>query len=318
MSAYILRRVIQAIIIIFIVSLLVFLVIRLLPGDPVLMYVSQEQIGSLPKEQIEMIRAEFGLDKPIPVQYINWIGGLFHGDLGQSLNYRMPVSRLIAERTPRTLYVGLVAFVLGNLIGVLAGIVTAVRRGKTADFVVTLGANIGITIPIFWLGIILIYLFGLKLGWLPVCGYTAPTEDFWLSIKMIIMPVICLSAFTVGAIARQTRSSLLEVTRQDYIRTAWSKGLGERTVVFRHILKNGLIPVLTLAGMQLSNILGGEVLIETVFNIPGMGRLAVDAVMSLDYAVVEAVVLLISAMVVIVNLVVDISYGWLDPRIRYN
>jgi peptide/nickel transport system permease protein len=179
-------------------------------------------------------------------------------------------------------------------------------------------SNIGITIPIFWLGIILIYVFAVKLDLLPVCGYISPFQDFWMSIRMIIMPVVCLAVFTIGAVARQTRSSLLEVTRQDYIRTAWSKGLSERLVVFRHILKNGFIPVVTLAGMQLSNILGGEVLIEQVFNIPGMGRLAVDAIMSLDYAVIQGVVLLITIMVVLVNLLVDISYGWLDPRIRYS
>jgi peptide/nickel transport system permease protein len=318
MSAYILRRVLQAIIIILIVSILVFLVIRLLPGDPILMYVSQTSYGGLSKEQIELIRVEFGLDKSIPEQYVHWVGNIFHGDLGQSMNYREPVADLIVERAPRTLYVGLIAFVVGNFIGVLAGVVSAVRRGRTSDLVVTLLANIGITIPIFWLGIILIYIFAVQLKWLPVCGYTSPFQDFWMSIKMIIMPVVCLSVFSIGAVARQTRSSLLEVTRQDYIRTAWSKGLTERIVVFRHVLKNGLIPIITLMGMQLSNILGGEVLIETVYNIPGMGRLAVDSIMSLDYAPIEGVVLLITIMVVLVNLIVDISYGWLDPRIRYS
>jgi peptide/nickel transport system permease protein len=317
MFAYIVRRCIQAVFIIIIVSIMVFLTMRLLPGDPILMYMSQDQVGALSKEQIEATRHEFGLDKPLYMQYVDWLVGIAHGKLGRSVGYRMDVSILIARRAPVTLYIGLIAFVIGNAIGIFLGVVSAIRRGRTTDLVVTILANIGITIPIFWLGIVLIYLFALKLGWLPVCGFTSPFDDFWLNIRQIIMPVFCEAIFSVGAVARQARSSILEVVRQDYIRTAWSKGLRERTVVFRHVLKNGLIPIITLTGMQLSQIIGGAVLIETVFNIAGMGRLAVEAVQSLDYAVIQAIVLLISGMVVLINLVVDISYGWLDPRIRY-
>jgi peptide/nickel transport system permease protein len=185
------------------------------------------------------------------------------------------------------------------------------------DLAVTLLANIGITIPIFWLGIVLIYIFGLQLRWLPIHSFVWPFEDFWLSIRQTIMPMACLIIFSVGAVARQTRSSMLEVIRQDYIRTAWAKGLRERVVVFRHVLKNGLIPIVTLSGMQVPQILGGQVLVETVFNINGMGRLAVESVFSLDYAVVQAIVLLTAILVVLANFVVDVSYGWLDPRIRY-
>jgi peptide/nickel transport system permease protein len=183
--------------------------------------------------------------------------------------------------------------------------------------VLTVLANAGIAIPIFWLGIMMIYLFALDLRWLPVMGYTSPFVDFWKSTKQLIMPVICISVMPLASTVRQTRSSVLEIMRQDYIRTAWSKGLRERVVVIRHTLKNSLIPVITLAGMGISTIIGGSVLIEQVFNIPGMGRLAVSAVMNLDYPLAQAVALIIAVAVVVSNLIVDLSYGWLDPRIRY-
>jgi peptide/nickel transport system permease protein len=290
---------------------------RLLPGDPVLMYMSQQQFQSLSEEQILHIKKDFGLDKSLLEQYITWVGGLFRGDLGKSLFYREDVTGLIAWRLPITLYLGIVSFIISTLIGIVAGVLSAIRRGKVTDALVTVGANIGITIPIFWLGILLIYLFGLRLGILPIQGYTSPFENLTLNLKQMIMPVICLAIFTIGAVARQARSSMLEVINQDYIRTAWSKGLEERSIVMKHALKNGLIPIVTLSGMQVSQILGGSVLVETVFNIPGMGRLAVDALFSLDYAVVQAIALFMAIMVVAANVIVDISYGWLDPRIRY-
>jgi peptide/nickel transport system permease protein len=176
---------------------------------------------------------------------------------------------------------------------------------------------IGITIPIFWLGILMIYGLGLKLGWLPICGYTSPLDDFWLSTKQLIMPVTCLAVFGLAANARQMRSSMLEVIRKDYIRTAWSKGLKERSIIFKHAMKNSLIPVITLIGVHIGHIFGGSVLVETVFAIPGIGRLLVDSIFGHDYVVVQAITLLIAVAVLLANLVVDISYGWLDPRIRF-
>jgi peptide/nickel transport system permease protein len=316
-AAYVVRRAIQAFFVIVIVSIVVFLIMRLLPGDPILMYLSQESYESLSQEQIDLTRKEFGLDKPLIVQYGNWINGILHGDLGKSLFWGDLVSHLILRRLPITLHLGLISFVISHILGIVAGTISALKRGKKIDTFVTILANIGITMPIFWMGILLIYVFGLKLAWLPICGYTSPFDDFWMSTGQLIMPIACLAIFPVGAIARQTRSSMLEVTRQDYIRTAWSKGLSERVVIVRHILKNGLIPVVTVAGMGLTHILGGSVLIETVFNIPGVGRLAVDAIQSLDYTVVQAIVLMMAVMVVFINFVVDISYGWLDPRISY-
>jgi peptide/nickel transport system permease protein len=317
-TAYIIRRLIIAVFVIVIVTMLVFLAVHLLPGDPILLYLSGSQMRSLTQEQIDLARHEFGLDKPLAVQYIHWMSDLFHGDLGMSIFYYEPVAKLIAQRLPITLHLGLLALFFSTILGVTAGTVSALRRGKKLDFVMTMGANVGITIPVFWLGILLIYLFGFYLEWLPICGYTSPFDDFWLSTKMLIMPVICLMVFAMAGDARQSRSSMLEVIRQDYVRTAWSKGLGERAVVMRHVLKNGIIPIVTLKGMGLGQILGGCVFIETVFNIPGIGRLAVEGVLSQDYAIVQGTVLITAIMVAFANLLVDLSYGWLDPRVRYS
>jgi peptide/nickel transport system permease protein len=317
MATYITRRFIQAIFVIIIITFLVFLVIRLLPGDPILIYLSSQDLQTLTAEQLEAAKAQFGLDKPLVMQYINWIGDLFHGDLGMSIFYSQKVSTLIGQRLPVTLILGVIAFIFSHLLGVIAGTICALRRGTWIDTVLTVIANFGITVPSFWMGILLIYFFGLKLDWFPRFGYISPVVDIIDFLHHAVLPVICLAIFPVALVTRQTRSSILEVTRQDYIRTAWSKGLKEQAIIVKHMLKNGLIPIVTLSGIGLSYILGGSVLIETVFNIPGMGRLAVEAIQSQDYSIVQAIVLLTAIMVVSVNLLVDITYGWLDPRIRY-
>jgi len=316
MGAYILRRLFLAVIIIFLVTVIVFLAMRLLPGDPILMWMTQDELQEFTDEQIELLRQEYGLDRPLFVQYFDWLGGVFQGDLGLSMRYNESVTSEVLRRIPITLHLGLLAFVLGFVIGVPVGVVSAVRRGTWIDTIVTVLANIGITVPVFWLGLLLIYVFSVWLGWLPTYGYTSPFEDFWLSTKQLIMPVICLALFPVASTARQTRSSLLEVMQQDYIRTAWSKGLRERGVIMKHAIKNGLIPIVTLSGLGLGGIIGGSVLIESVFAIPGMGRLVIASVQNHDYSVTQGVTLVIAAGIVLVNLVVDISYSWLDPRIR--
>jgi len=210
-----------------------------------------------------------------------------------------------------------VAFVVSNILGIVVGLIAAIRRGTWIDTVVTGLAYLGVCIPVFWLGILMIYAFGYKLHLLPIAGYTSPFDNFWLSTKQIIMPVICLSIFGVASIARQVRSSMLEVITQDYIRTAWAKGLRERVVVMRHALKNSLIPIITLIGMSVSAIFGGSVIVETVYAIPGMGRLMVTALFGHDYVVVQSGVLIVAFIMIFMNLIVDISYGWIDPRIRY-
>ncbi|MFC1533259.1 ABC transporter permease, partial [Thermodesulfobacteriota bacterium] len=258
-----------------------------------------------------------GLDRPMVVQYAIWISNILRGDFGVSMISDLSVGEMIKTRVPITVHLGLTAFVISICLGIPIGIICAVRREKWLDTGLTLFANFGITVPIFWLGILMVWFFGLVLRILPVFGYTSPFEDFGMCIKQMIMPVFCLSIFAIASGARLTRSSMLEVMNQDYIRTAWSKGLKEWVVIGRHALKNGLIPVITLKGMTLRSIIGGSVLVETVFNIPGMGRLAVDALMARDYPIVQGVVLITALMVVFTNLMVDLCYGWLDPRIRY-
>jgi len=252
------------------------------------------------------------------VQYIDWVGEVLHWNLGKSILYGGSVNKLIAERLPITIHLGSLAFIFGSVVGVFFGVVCALRRGKWLDTVFTIVANTGITLPSFWVGILLIYFFSLKLGWLPTFGYTSPFTNFWLSTKQLIMPVFCLSIFLIASLTRQTRSSMLEVIQQDYIRTAWAKGLRERVIIIRHTIKNGLIPVVTTMGMHVSFIVGGAVLLETVFSIPGMGQLMRDSVFSRDYQVVQGGILIISMVIVFINIIVDVSYGWLDPRIRYS
>jgi peptide/nickel transport system permease protein len=318
LTTFIIRRFIQSFIVLILVSIIVFLALRLLPGDPIRLIVTSSEAQSYTEEQIAQLRHQFGLDRPLPVQYVSWVGGLFQGDMGVSIFTRTPVKDEIFRRLPITFHLGVITFCIGLLIGIPVGIISAIRRGKWLDQFVISMSNLGITIPTFWLGLLLMYLFGLYLKWLPIMGYTSPFEDWWLSTRQLIMPVFCLSVFPIASMARQTRSSMLEVMRQDYIRTAWAKGLKERLVITRHALKNGLIPIITVAGMGIPMIVGGTVVIETVFNIPGMGRLAVASVQNQDYPYVQGIILIISAAVVMTNLLVDITYGWADPRIRFN
>jgi peptide/nickel transport system permease protein len=317
MTAYIIRRLLLGVIILLLVTILVFLAMRLLPGDPLVIFVSQSQVEMYSPEQLAEMRHEYGLDQPLPMQYISWLGGVLRGDMGKSIVLGQDVGYLISIKLPITIYFGVMSLIVSAFLGIIFGVICALRRGKWIDSVVTVSANIGITLPAFWVGILLMYLFSLTLHWLPTSGYVAPTESLGQSLRAAIMPVICLSLFPVASLARQTRSAMLEVVGQDYIRTAWSKGLRERVIILRHIIKNAMIPVITILGLQVALIFGGSVLIETVFNIPGMGRLLAESLFSHDYQIVQAGTLVIAAVVVLSNLIVDISYGWFDPRIRY-
>ncbi len=318
MTTFIIRRLLWSLLIIVLLTLLIFFSMRLLPGDPLLIYLgSTQSYSGLSPEALDQLRHKYGLDQPVIVQYFDWVGGILRGDLGESIFYHESVGSLIGKKLPITLNIGVAAFVVAVVLGTASGLLAGLRRGRLADQVVTPLAYVGITIPVFWLGILLIYILGLKLHWLPIGGYIAPFEDLWLNIKMLIMPVACSCVTGVASISRQMRSSVLEVSGQDYIRTAWSKGLPERAIVVKHILKNSLIPVVTLAGFAIAMIFGGSVLVETVFNIPGMGRLMVSSIFNQDYVVVQACTLIFGSLVLVVNLIVDISYGWLDPRIRY-
>ncbi|MDD5338548.1 MAG: ABC transporter permease [Dehalococcoidales bacterium] len=319
MTAYIIRRLLQGIIILVIMTVIVFFAMRLLPGDPLTIFIgAQASSGTMSETQLESLRHEYGLDKPVIIQYFDWFGGIFRGNLGTSIYYHEDVGTLLGQRFPITLHLGILAFIISNVFGILLGLLAGIRRGTWIDSVSTTLANIGITIPVFWLGALMIYLFGLKLHWLPIYGYTSPFTDFWQNTREIIMPVTCLAITGMAYTARQMRSAMLEVIRQDYIRTAWSKGLRERTIIMKHALKNSLIPVITLMGIGLGMVFGGAVLVETVFAIPGIGRLLVTSVFAQDYVVVQSGTMLIAALIILCNLIVDISYGWLDPRIRYS
>jgi peptide/nickel transport system permease protein len=318
MTAYIIRRLLIAVVILIIVTLIVFFVMQLLPGDPLVIFMGQQAgSGSISQEQLEQLYIRYGLDKPLIVQYWNWISGILQGNMGESIYYHEDVGVLLLERFPVTLDLGIKSFILYNILGVVMGMIAALRRGKWIDTFATVLSYIGVSIPVFWLGMLMIYLFGLRLDWFPIAGYTLPTEDLWKNIYQSFLTVVCLSLMGWAVIARQTRSSVLEVMSQDYIRTAWSKGLTERAVIMKHMLKNSLIPVITLMGIGLGLMFGGQVFIEQVFAIPGIGRLLVSSVFAQDYQVVQSATLVIATIVILVNLAVDISYGWFDPRIRY-
>jgi peptide/nickel transport system permease protein len=317
MAEYIIRRILQMILVLLIVTLVVFVMVRLLPGDPILMYLTSQNAQTITQAQIDELKHKVGLDKPLFVQYFNWLAGVVTGDLGQSIVTRSNVINDIKQRLPITFHLGLMAFIFAIILGIPMGVISAVRRGTWMDSILTSLGNLGICVPIFWLGILLIYLFSLKLGWLPTFGYTSPFKNFWLSTRQILMPVFCIAVPEIASSVRLTRSSMLEVLQQDYVRTAWSKGLQERTVIARHALKNSLIPVITLKGISLGVIVGGSVLMETVFGIPGMGRLAVEALFSHDYVMIQGVLLVFGVILLAANLLVDLAYGWLDPRVQY-
>jgi peptide/nickel transport system permease protein len=316
MLTFIIRRLILAVVTLTIISVFVFFSMRLLPGDPILLIVSATNMRDYTQQQIEQLRHKYGLDKPLIVQYVDFTVKALKGDFGASIFTHLPVRPEIMKRAVISVYIGMASWFIGHLIGIPLGIIAAMRRGKWIDSLVVFLSNIGITVPSFWLGMLLVYLFSLRLGWLPTMGYTSPFDDFWLNMRQIIMPVACLVLSPISGSSRQMRSSLLEVMHQDYIRTAWSKGLRERVVVFTHALRNGIIPIITLAGIHLSTIIGGAVIIEMVFNIPGMGRLLVTSIINKDYPYVQCIILLVALSIVLMNLLVDLAYGWLDPRVR--
>ena len=319
MGAYVIRRIVIGFIILLIVTMLVFLLVRLLPGDPLMIYLGSFNTGgqtNIGPEELEVLRHQYGLDRSYPEQYWDWLTDILRGDLGRSVTIGASITELIGERMPRTAYIGLITFVIGTTGGVIVGLICALRRGSWLDNTLTTLANIGMTVPTFWLGILLIYLFAYRLGWLPSFGWVNPFDNFWDSTKHLIMPIAAVTLGSVAGMARLMRSCMLEVMRTDYVRTAWAKGLRERVIVVRHQIKNAIIPVVTAMGGALGVILGGSVFIETVFAIPGMGRLMVTAIFDYDYQVVQAGTLLFGAIIIFSNLAVDILWGWLDPRIR--
>lgn len=316
MQNYIIRRLLQGVLVLIASSMIIFVVMRVLPSDPVLTRAGATNIWS--EEMAKKMRAEFGLDKPIPVQYIRWIGGALHGDFGVSYYNQFSVTELIKRKLGATIELAVAALLLSLLIAIPAGIYSAVKHNTWVDYLTSGFVTIGISIPSFWLGIILVIIFSVWLKILPSGGYVPFFENPLRNLQLLILPATTLAIILAAPTMRFLRSSLLEVLQQDYIRTAHSKGLDARKVLYHHAMRNALIPTITILGIIIGGLISGVVLVEWVFSWPGIGWLAVDSVFKRDYSVVQTVVLFITMMIVLVNLAVDLAYGFLDPRIRYN
>jgi len=313
MLVWLLRRIGQVLPTLFILSILIFGLQQLMPGDPALILAGEERGDP---QVLAQIRAELRLDRPIYEQYLYWIGNVLTGDFGFSWRIRMPVSELILDKLPVTAQLAAMSFIIAVLIGVPAGILSAVKRDRPADWAANGIALFGISTPNFWLGIMMILFFSVELGWLPPSGYVPLTEDFWQSIATTIMPAFVLGTGVASVLMRHTRAAMLTALSQDYVRTARAKGLRERVVVWKHALRNALIPVVTLGAIEFGRLLAGAVLTEQVFTIPGFGKLIVDAVFNRDYPVVQGVVLATALIFVVLSLVADLLYMAINPRLR--
>ena len=312
MLRYILRRVLIAVPTLILVSVFVFTLQKLLPGDPVLAMAGEDRDPAV----IEALREKYRLNDPIPMQYAYWLGDVLRGDLGMSLRTNMPVTELILQKLPVTIQLAIMSMFWAVLIGIPMGIVSATRKGTWADYLANVVALSGLSIPNFWLGIMLILLVSVNLGWLPASGYESPWVDFSRSMQTMLMPSLVLGTGLAAALMRHTRSSMLGVLQSDYIRTARAKGLAERRVILRHAFRNAVLPVVTLSALLFGELLAGAVLTEQIFTIPGFGKLIVDAVFNRDYAVVQGVVLVTAVGFILMNLVADVLYVLLNPRMR--
>ena len=333
MTSYIIRRLLSLIPTLFGVSIIVFLFLRMIPGDPALALGGEHATEAT----VERIREEFGLNKPLPQQYITYMGKVLRGDLGRSILSKRPIADEIRARFPATLELSVCALIVALVVGLPAGIISATKRNSPIDNIAMVGSLLGISMPIFWLGLMLNWFFAVELGWLPSVTrldasidlqritnliivdsiLTGNAEALLNGIKHLILPSIALSTISMAIIARMTRSAMLEVLEQDYIRTARAKGLIERVVTVRHALKNALLPVITVLGLQVGVLLSGAVLTETIFAWPGIGRWLYLSILSRDYPIVQGMALFITALFLVVNLLVDVSYALVDPRIRY-
>jgi peptide/nickel transport system permease protein len=308
---YIARRVLQAVPVMVLVATAVFLLLRLTPGDPTEVLLGPE---ATPERAAEL-RRDLGLDRPIPVQWALWFGHVLRGDLGESIFLRRPVTQAIWERAEPTLMLTLLSLIVATTLGLSLGVLAAVRQGSWADLAAMLVSLAGISMPTFWIGLNLILVFAVILGLLPVAGYKPLSAGVWENVRYLILPAITLGFYDAALLARMTRSMMLGVLTENYVRTARSIGLPERRVVLGHALRNALIPLMTIVGLMFAGLLGGALVTETVFNIPGVGRLLIQAVLRRDYQLVQGIVLVIAGVYVLINLSVDILYGMLDPRI---
>jgi ABC-type dipeptide/oligopeptide/nickel transport system permease component len=309
LARYIANRVAQLVPVLFLISLIVFSIMHALPGDPVQLMLAGAESGSVTPERQEELRELMGLNDPLPVQYFRFVKGAVTGDLGTSVRLRSPVLDLILERFGSTIQLSLGGIFFAIVIGMSTGIIAALRQGSWMDTLSMMMAYVGVSLPLFWLGLLLILVFSFRLGWFPPAGQEG--------LRALVLPSVTLGLVSAGVISRLTRSSLVEVLVEDYVRTARAKGLSARIVTIRHALRNAFLPVLTILGLQFGAMLAGTVVTETVFSRPGLGRLVVNAILWKDYPLVQGIILFIATTYVLVNLVVDICYAWLDPRIRY-
>ena len=313
MFVFFIRRLVTVLPTLVFVSMLIFGLQQLLPGDPAQILAGEDQNPEL----IAQLREKMHLDKPLPVQYGYWIGGVLQGDLGESARTGQPVLELILQKLPVTVQLAFMSMLIALLISIPAGIVSAVKRGSVWDHSATVFGLAGLSMPNFWLGILMILFFSVELGWLPASGYVSPFENLGANLAAMIMPAIVLGTGLAAVLMRHTRSSMLQVLATDYVRTARAKGLRERVVVVKHALRNALTPVITLAALELGTLLSGAVLTEQVFTIPGFGKLIIDAVFNRDYAVVQGVVLVTATAYIMLNLLADMAYFVFNPRLRH-
>ncbi|TBL73302.1 ABC transporter permease [Paenibacillus thalictri] len=314
MGTYLVKRVFSLIPVLFVVSLMVFMVIHLTPGDPAAYMLGEDASP----QQVAELRAQLGLEQPIYVQYIKWIGGVFRGDLGFSFFMKEPVTHAILNHLGPTLSLSIFAQILAILIAIPFGIMAANRRGSAADQTLMGASLLGISIPSFLLGLLLVLLFAVTLKWLPVAGYKPLSAGLWTHLKYLILPAVALGTMQASLITRMTRSSMLEVLNAGFIKTARSKGVKERNVIYRHALRNAFIPILTVIGQTFGMLVAGAAVTETIFNIPGIGQLIINSVTRRDYSVIQGVVLFVTFAYVFINLVIDLLYGVIDPRVRLN
>ncbi|MGZ5272124.1 MAG: ABC transporter permease [Ramlibacter sp.] len=312
MTDFLLKRIAQLVPTLVLVSMLIFGLQQLLPGDPAVILAGEEQDPQV----IAYLRQKMHLDQPLPVRYAYWVSGVLHGDLGESVRNQQPVRELVAQKLPVTLELAVLAMAIALAIGIPAGIVSAVGRGGAWDWAANVFALWGISTPNFWLGILLILLFSVHLGWLPASGYVSPFDDLRGNLASMAMPAFVLGNAIAAVLMRHTRSAMLQVLSADYVRTARAKGLLERTVVLKHALRNALMPIITLGALEFGTLLSGAVLTEQVFTIPGFGKLIVDAVFNRDYAVVQGVVLVTATAYMLLNLLADVAYIAVNPRLR--
>jgi peptide/nickel transport system permease protein len=312
---YVLRRLVYFVPVLLLVTMVTFSVALLLPGDPALAYIGEANMRD--RAMYEAMRKELGLDRPIPVQYAKWLGRVLQGDLGRSIRTREPALEGLLARFPVTLHLTAMAMVIALLIAVPVGILSAVRPNSKVDRIGTVLAMSGVAVPDFWLGIMLIYVFSLWFKVLPPSGYVPVSQGWWPSLQSMLLPAVSLGMALSAVVMRQLRSSLIEVLQQEYVMVARAKGLRERVVVGRHALKNALIPVVTVIGLQTGRLFGGAVVVETIFALPGLGRLAADSIFFRDFPMLQAVVLILAFAVLTANLLTDVLYAFLDPRIRY-